>query len=325
MAQSNQTSLSRESTYRPPRWLLNGHMGTIYPALFRKVKLTTPYLRERIDTEDGDFLDLDWLSGGKKQLVILCHGLEGSSDRPYIRGMADAFWTSGFDVLAWNYRSCSEEMNRSLTMYHSGATDDLDWVVKYAVKRGYERLFLVGFSLGGNLILKYLGERDPITQISRCVVFSVPLDLSAGSDHISRLENRLYERRFLKSLKRKLLEKNKQHPELKIEAANKAETLRAFDELFTAPMHGFRGAEDYYRKCSSKFFVDTIKTPTLVINADNDPFLPQECRDPKLFENASSVLFELPQYGGHCGFVSYRNRPWYWSEQRAVAFCLSDE
>ncbi len=325
MSSNSNISTLSSVDYRPPSWLRNGHLATIYPALFRKIRLPRSYNRERISTEDDDFLDLDWLKQGCRRLVIISHGLEGSSNRPYVQGMAHAFSTFDFDVLAWNYRGCSEEMNRSLTMYHSGATSDLHLVIEHSIAQGYEEIYLVGFSLGGNLTLKYLGERQPPEEVIKSVVYSVPLDLSAGSDHISQRGNWMYEQRFLKSLRRKLRVKKEQFPELDISRLEDVDTLRMFDDLFTAPIHGFEGAEDYYQRCSSKYFIKAITVPTLVVNALNDPFLPHQSLDPSLFEGSSSVMFERPQHGGHCGFASYDNRPWYWSEQRAVAYCLLDQ
>ncbi|MEM9325951.1 MAG: alpha/beta fold hydrolase [Bacteroidota bacterium] len=303
----------------------NGHLATIYPALVRRITLPSPYERERIPTPDDDFLDLDWIRAGRERLVIISHGLEGNSERAYIQGMAHAFWSCGFDVLAWNYRSCGTEMNRSLTMYHSGATADLACVVDHAIRQGYGSIQLVGFSLGGNLTLKYLGEKARPQEIKKAVVFSVPLDLSAGSDHISRRENRIYERRFLRSLKRKVIAKKVQFPSLDTTRLDEIQTLRAFDDRFTAPLHGFVDAEDYYQQCSSRYFLKSINRPALVVNAANDPFLPTACLDPGLFEDAPFASFEKPALGGHCGFASFKNKPWYWSEQRALAYCLTDE
>ena len=195
------------TAYTPPKLYFSPHIETIVPALFRRVRGVN-YRRERLETDDGDFLDLDWLDQEEKRtLAILCHGLEGDSARPYVKGMARAFSIRGYDVLAWNYRGCSGEMNRLPRFYHSGATDDVHRVVQHAIKNGHDEIFLIGFSLGGNLALKYLGESKRPTEVRAAVAFSVPLDLEASCRQISQLENWLYAQRFLGNLKEKIRKK----------------------------------------------------------------------------------------------------------------------
>ncbi len=309
--------------YSPPFILFNGHLETIYPALLRKVYLI-PYQRERISTPDNDFLDLDWLKQGSKKLVIISHGLEGNSHRAYIMGMAKIFFLNGFDVIAWNYRGCSGALNKTLRFYHSGATDDLDGVVRHAVSSGYENINLIGFSLGGNISLKYLGEKsDGIhSRISKAVVFSVPMHLDTSCQKISQPSNFVYSHRFLKSLKKKVTWKASVMNGLDVSNLDKIETLEEFDDRFTAPLHGFNGAKDYYRKCSSIFFVESINVPTLIVNAVNDPFLSAEC-----FPQISNpfVSFEKTWRGGHVGFASFNKKGVYWSEQRALDFILNNK
>src|SRR5690606_3644578 len=195
--------LHSDSSYRRPNWLFSGHLETIYPSLFRRVEIKKP-VRERIETPDGDFLDLDWFRSGSKRLVIVSHGLEGNSTRPYMLGMAREFGRNGFDVLTWNFRGCSEEMNRKVIFYHSGATYDLDTVVQKA-QINYEEIYLLGFSLGGNLTLKYLGEKKSSNpKLRKGVAISVPLDLAGSCEKISKGENIIYSRRFLATLKQKV-------------------------------------------------------------------------------------------------------------------------
>ncbi|MEO5603142.1 MAG: alpha/beta fold hydrolase, partial [Cyclobacteriaceae bacterium] len=197
--------------YLPPFFLFTSHLETIYPALLRRVAII-PYTRERIQTPDDDFLDLDWLMKDSDKVVIISHGLEGNSERPYIKGMAKALHDQGFDVVAWNFRGCSNEMNRQLRFYHSGATDDLETVIQHITRhKNYKKIFLVGFSLGGNLTLKYLGERPVGALIKKAVVFSVPMDLKSSCEKISTPGNRIYSSRFLKSLKKKVIQKSKIH------------------------------------------------------------------------------------------------------------------
>ena len=171
--------------YTPPFLLFSPHLETIYPAVARKVSIE-PYRRERISTPDDDFLDLDWLKNASKKLVIISHGLEGNSSRAYIKGMAKIFHAQGFNILAWNYRGCSEEMNRQVRFYHSGATDDLGTVISHSINLGFDEIYLIGFSLGGNLTLKYLGEALPPAEIKKAVAISVPMDLRASCEKISQ-------------------------------------------------------------------------------------------------------------------------------------------
>lgn len=302
-------------TYRPPFPLVNGHIETIYPAIFRRVKLA-PFQRERIKTPDNDFLDLDWLTQGSDRLVIISHGLEGNSQRAYMKGMARAFYLEGYDALTWNYRGCSDEMNHQLRFYHSGATDDLDLVVNHAIKK-YKSVFMVGFSLGGNLTLKYLGETTP-PAVAGAAVFSVPLNLKTSCEKISEPANFLYANRFLVSLKKKIVTKSKLMPGLDTTNIDELFTLYDFDDRYTAPIHGFRDATSYYEACSSIYFLKDIKVPTLVVNALNDPFLSVDCF-PENVGNPN-VHLEYSDRGGHVGFALFNQNGLYWSEWRAVEF-----
>lgn len=311
------------SDYRRPELLFNRHLETIVPGLFRDVPHVV-YSRERIDTRDGDFLDLDWIVNGHKDLIIISHGLEGDSQRPYVKGMAKAFSEKRWDVLAWNYRGCSGEMNNLPIFYHSGATYDLETVVNHAVEtQRYERIVLIGYSLGGNMTLKYLGENSTkkFGAIKGAVAFSVPLDLLGCSRQIDKPYNILYSRRFLRSLKKKAREKEEKIAEYAdLNQLSKVGSIYELDDWFTAPLHGFKDAEDYYEQCSSRAFVGNISVKTLVVNALNDPFLSDSCLDDNLFVNLKDVYFETPKHGGHCGFSLYNSDGLYWSEQRALQF-----
>lgn len=309
--------------YNPPGILFTNHFETIYPSLFRKVQGIN-YERERITTLDSDFLDLDWLKQGSKKLVIISHGLEGNSDRSYMKGMAKIFYSHGYDALAWNYRGCSGEMNRQLRFYHSGATDDLDNVVQHAILRGYDEINLVGFSLGGNLTLKYLGEQaDQLNhKVKKSVVFSVPLNLRSSCEKISESSNWIYSQRFLKSLKKKVLEKSETMPEIDRKPLKKIKTLIEFDNIYTAPLHGYRDAFDYYEQCSAIRFLSYIQRPTLVVNALNDPFLSKDCY-PDTVSHSTYISFEYPKRGGHVGFAQFNKNGLYWSELRALQFIQS--
>ncbi len=304
--------------YTPPAFLINGHLETIYPALLRKAP-SVAYVRERIATPDDDFLDLDWIRQGHARLVIISHGLEGDSHRPYVRGMAFAFARHGFDVLAWNYRGCSGEVNKQLRFYHSGAVDDLAHVIAHSRTQGYLKICLVGFSLGANLTLKYLGD-TPTAPVNRAVAFSVPLHLHSSCLKIGQRTNWIYEQRFLRNLKKKVRAKAGVRPDLDTRALDRIKTLFEFDDAYTAPLHGFAHAIDYYERCSSLYVLPHIQTPTLVVNARNDPFLSPLCF-PLPAEVGSQVLFESPARGGHVGFARFHADGMYWSEVRALAFC----
>lgn len=305
--------------YQPPRLLFNAHLETIYPSVFRRVTLP-PYRRERITTPDDDFLDLDWLTQpGNDQLVIISHGLEGSASRPYVKGLARACFPQ-YDVLAWNFRGCSEEINRQLRFYHSGATEDLDTVVQHALQQGYRAIYLAGFSLGGNLTLKYLGERTPDARIQCAIAFSVPLDLHASCLKIGQPANRIYANRFLRNLKQKVYRKHALYPTLDVRGLSAISTLQDFDDAYTAPLHGYRDAVDYYTRCSSLYFLQQITIPTLILNALNDPFLSDTCFPQAMLQGHPQVRLETPRRGGHVGFAQRHPQGLYWSEEQALNF-----
>ncbi len=311
--------------YIPPYYLPNGHLQTIYPAIFRKVK-NVQYQRERINTPDGDFLDLDWSRVKADKLIILSHGLEGDSHRPYIKGMVHSFNQKGYDALAWNFRGCSGEINKTLRFYHSGATDDLHLVVEHVInKNRYSQIVLIGFSLGGNLTLKYLGEqgRSLPSPLKKAVTFSVPLDLYGSSRQIEKPSNYIYKLRFLKSLKNKVKTKAALMPgQLSTKGIDKIRTIFDFDDQYTAPLHGFGNARNYYKKCSAIHFLQDIRVPTLIVNAQNDSFLSKSCFPDRSQLKNNHIIFESPISGGHCGFKPRLSSPdgWYWSEHRAIAF-----
>lgn len=306
--------------YTPPFFLFNAHLETIYPSLFRRVSSSLP-TTERITTPDGDFLDLFWMKRSSEKVVIISHGLEGNAQRQYITGMARAFFLNNFDTLTWNYRGCGSEMNRRLRFYHSGATDDLDVVIQHAMTKGYREIYLIGFSLGGNITLKYLGEQRKRTPVKKAVALSVPMDLRHSCEKISQPSNFIYSRRFLKSLKGKIVRKSGLMNGIDINGIDRIKTLLEFDDRYTAPLHGFQNAYHYYEKCSSIHFVNDIAIPTLVFNAKNDPFLSKECYPD--INGHPYVTFEYPSRGGHVGFSQFSKNGLYWSEERALSFLTS--
>ena len=310
-------------SYRAPSFLFNAHLETIYPSLIRRVTVA-PYTRERIFTEDNDFLDLDWIRNGANRLVVISHGLEGNSQRAYVKGLAKAAVEHGFDVLAWNFRGCSGEINKQRRFYHSGATDDLHTVITHVLTTTqYDSIALTGFSLGGNLTLKYLGERTLHPRIRKAVVFSVPLDLHSSCEKISHPSNWIYARRFLNSLKMKVVQKNALYPDLDISSLKRIRTIKDFDERYTAPLHGYSSALEYYTQNSSLQFLKNIAIPTLVINAKNDPFLSDACFPLELLQDHAYVKMMVPIRGGHVGFAQFTSTGLYWSEEQAMRFLES--
>ncbi|OWY22477.1 alpha/beta hydrolase [Sphingobacteriales bacterium UPWRP_1] len=311
------------SSYKAPKWLFNRHFETIYPYLFRKVG-GVHYDRERIDTPDGDFLDLDWSLVGADVLLIVCHGLEGDTGRPYVRGMVKAANLAGYDALAWNYRGCSGEPNRLLRGYHSGATDDLDWVIQHALATNrYRHVGLIGYSLGANLILKYAGESGHVAKdkVKALVAFSAPVNLASSCHAIMQGFNRIYEKSFLNSLLPKMKQKAAMLPgAINTDLLQKVKRLVQFDDFFTAPIHGFKDARDYYTQCSAKQFLPAIAIPTLIVNALNDTFLGKECYPVAIAEKHPLLYLEMPDTGGHVAFSAFETDGLAWSEKRAVAF-----
>lgn len=314
------------SSFRPPWYLPGGHLQTIVPSLLRRVPQVT-LRKERLELADGDFLDLKWScekGRGRGRLAILCHGLEANADASYVQEMAGALCSQGWDVLAWSYRGCSGEMNRLPRFYHSGATEDLVAVVEHAMKVHLAaQVDLVGFSLGGNLILKYLGEQsnEVSSRLGGAVTFSVPCDLASSSKVLDSLFNReVYMRRFMKSLAGKIRQKKPFFPEMfDTRGLEDMRTFREFDDRFTAPLHGFDDAADYWRSSSSRPFLSEITIPALLVNADNDPFLGLECYPKEEAAASEHFYLEVPQEGGHVGFPS-NQREGSWMAERAIRF-----
>ncbi|MCH7525470.1 MAG: alpha/beta fold hydrolase [Bacteroidetes bacterium] len=310
------------STYHPPFIFRNGFVSTVYSGLVRKIKNFNQE-RERITLSDGDFLDLDWSFSEEKtkKLIILLHGLEGNAQRPYITGTAKLFNDNGVDAVCVNFRGCSGEPNLKYRSYHSGATDDLEDVINHIVStKHYSEICIKGVSLGGNLALKYLGERSIIPkQIKAVIGVSVPCSLQGSAKELHRFKNILFHDRFKKYLVNRLKLKQKQFSDiLSIEEIKSIKTLTDFDEVYTSKAHGFIDASDYYKKSSCLQFLPNIKTPTLIINALNDSFLSPECYPIKEAKNNANLYLEMPKYGGHVGFYDKKNI--YYNESRALEF-----
>ncbi|WP_353962137.1 MULTISPECIES: YheT family hydrolase [Marinobacter] len=308
--------------YRPPAWLRSGHVQSVWPALFRKVHLQDP-VAEVLATDDKDELHLDWYRQGSGRLAVISHGLEGHSRRPYVRGLARALLAEGWDVLAWNFRSCGGVMNHQPRFYHSGATEDLRRVVDHGLAQGYQTVFLSGFSMGGNLTLLYLGEQSERVDSRICgaVAYSVPCDLAGSADKLALPSRKIYMQRFLKDLRVKMAEKAQKFPDLiDVSGFESIRSFHDFDERYTAPLHGFKSAEDYWEQCSALGKLRHIRVPALMINAADDPFLSPACFPESPSVLGAHVSMDAPKWGGHVGFVEHGHGGFYWSERRALAF-----
>jgi len=302
--------LKRASTpYRPPWWLRGANAQTLYAALaLRGAKMR--YRRERWDTPDGDFVLADWLDGpADAPLLVLFHGLEGGSGSHYARALMSALRARGWRGVVPHFRGCGGEPNRLPRAYHSGDSREIDWMLRrLRAGAGPAELFAVGVSLGGNALLKWLGEEGEGARgvVRGAAAVSAPVDLTAAGYALERGFNIVYARHFLGTLKRKTAAKVARFPgSVDGRAAARARTLRQFDDAVTAPLHGFRDALDYWARSSAKPLMSAIRVPTLVINARDDPFLPGE-HLPSAAEVSPTVVLEFPPAGGHVGFVSGR-------------------
>ena len=306
--------------YRPSPIFRNPHLQTTLPTLFRK-RYGVRYARERIDTPDGDFLDLDWSTTGSRQVCIVLHGLEGCSKSVCVLGMVRALNRQGIDVLALNYRGCSGVMNSKPHFYHSGLTSDLHTVVTHLERQcSYPQIFLIGFSIGGNILLKYLGEQgaEVNKKITRAVAISTPIDLASCTARLSSPGNRIYMQRFLYSFYRKLKQKQKQFPgQIDLSGFGKIKNFQQFDDRYTAPSFGYRSADEYWQQNSGRHFLPNIQVPTLVLSSRDDPFLGDDC----YMEVDNPVIDTLfSEFGGHVGFISFGQRGQYWSESTALRY-----
>ena len=295
-----------ESEYKPPFYLWNAHLETIVPNALRRPKIP-PYTRQRLNLPDGDFLDVDWLKQGSDKVLVVSHGLEGNSQRPYVAGIANYFFERGWDVAAWNCRSCSGEMNKAQRMYHHGDTDDIRYLLNMEIHHKYERVGLTGFSMGGSITLKYLGEEgDKLDEDRvRAAVFSVPCNLSASAHALSTPGNAFYRKRFMRKLFKKIEAKSSQFPHLQLplEKTKSIKSFPEFDTCFTAPLHGFIDSEDFYAQASSGPHLSKIRVSSLLVNAQNDPMLPKSCFPTVTAAENPYFYLETPERGGHVGFA----------------------
>jgi len=311
-----------ESKYNPPFLFRNDHFSTIYPNLLRKIKGVYQQ-RERLELKDGDFIDIDWSypteSKSKQRVAVLIHGLEGNAQRQYMMGLAKHLNNNDWDVAAVNLRNCSGEVNRLYRSYNAGVSDDLGYIIAHIIEKDYGTISICGFSLGGNITLKYLGERALPKQVTSAVAISVPCDLYNSLSEINKPKNFIYQQRFIKSLKKKLHERHQVFPDdINTSDINACKSLIDIDDLYTSQAHGYIDAIDYYTKCSSKQFLKDIDIPTLIINAKNDTFLGNSCYPIEEAKKNPYLFLETPDFGGHVGFFLSGNI--YYNEQKAVSF-----
>jgi predicted alpha/beta-fold hydrolase len=313
-----------KSDFSPTLPFKNGYFNTMYRPLFMKDICT--YYRKRIPTWDADFIDLDFSFVGSKTLVLLIHGLEGSSESKYMASTSNHINRKGLDTVCFNLRSCSGEDNLLLATYHSGKTEDVDFVVQHLLNNyNYNNIILVGFSLGGNLTLKYLGEYQPklSKKVKGGIAISVPVDITSAEIEMDKFKNKLYIEIFFKTLKNKILEKAHKFPNYKLDKDKlfKATTFKHLESLYIVPIFGFKSPEDYWRKASSKPYLSKIDRPTLLINAKDDTFLSAACYPIKEALQSNNFYLEVTDHGGHCGFISsFKPQENTWLEERIMRF-----
>lgn len=308
------------SAFRPAWWLPGPHLQTLYPSLFRKRK-APPLTRERFEFADGDFIDIDWTRQTAGMRVLILHGLEGSLDSHYTGALLCALEQGGYSAGLMYFRGRSGEPNRLPRSYHSGDTGDLEEVVQRIRQRHPDtKIAVVGYSLGGNVLLKWLGEKGDSAGITTAIAISVPLDLHQAALKLGSGLSRIYQRHLLNKLRGSVTAKAALHrPPFPVDRLQELNTFHKFDNEITAPLHGFRDVDEYYAKSSSKQFLGSIEIPTLLLQAIDDPFLPDSTL-PGKDELSHAITMELSQHGGHVGFVTGSNplQPRYWLEERIL-------
>ena len=315
--------------FKPAFCLKSAHLQTLFAALFRRQSLPDVEI-ETFEFDDGDFTECYWHHrpgpGSKKPIVVLFHGLQGSFHSPYIQGIMHALYKAGYSSVLMHFRGCSGRENRLPRSYHSGDTADaLAWLKHLKTQYPGSPLYAAGYSLGGNMLLKLLGEQGSDSPLEAAVSISAPLQLEISAKRMEKGFSRLYQNYLLRDLKRALERKYDSHPiseliGLEREAIGKLDTFCAFDDAYTAPIHGFSSADEYYRRSSARQFLKYIEIPTLIIQALDDPFMTEEVL-PDASELSDRVALEVYRHGGHVGFVSGNLiDPKYWLEDRIVEF-----
>lgn len=310
------------SFFHPPLLIRSAHAQTIIPSLFRS-KNSPPGEHGFIETPDHDLLRYRLFKRSNPRLALISHGLEGSYDSSYVIGMVRALTANGWDALCWNMRGCGGEPNRLVSWYHSGKSDDLKAVLDFSVSLGYDEIALIGFSVGGNITLKYLGESGSAVHpsVSKAVAVSVPMDLAGSAQTLAHRRNWVYMEYLLRPLRKRIREKAERFPGVfDLRGLDTITTFREFDDRFTAPFHGFASVEEYWRLSSSRAYLQGISIPTLAVSALDDPFLSPSCFPHAVARNHTYLTLETPDRGGHVGFLESLSLRTTWLERRTVAF-----
>lgn len=310
--------------FKPAWWLPNSHLQTMWPALCRSNVKDISLERERMELPDGDFIDLDWINRNKNgPLVLILHGLEGSIESHYAKGMLLKISQQGWRGVFMNFRGCSGETNRLPRGYHSGETGDVSFVINSILKREPKlELAAIGYSLGGNVLLKWLGQTREENPLKAAIAISVPFELDKAAKRIRHGFSKFYQWYFIKCLRERLSRKF-QECDVPVDKTwiYKVRTMYDFDNKITAPLHGFSGADEYYTTSSSRQYLHSIAVPTLILHAKDDPFMSEDVI-PESHELSPQIRLEVSEFGGHVGFVSgkYPWRPEYWLEERVPEF-----
>jgi predicted alpha/beta-fold hydrolase len=308
-----------ESDFQAPWWLKSPHAQTLWSTFFKK-RPALPLIKQRIELADGDFIDLAMTSAKNKPLVLIMHGLEGSLDSHYAKPLMQKLDTAGYVAIFMHFRGCSDEVNRLDRSYHSGDTDDLNQVIDAIQTQFQQPLFaIIGFSLGGNVLLKWLGENGINAKTQTAIAVSVPFQLAHAGDRLEKSFSRVYQKHLISRCQQKYQDKFSHKPsplDINIDELN---TFYRFDDQVTAPLHGFKGADEYYTQCSSRQFLKDIQKPTLIIHAEDDPFMWKHTV-PEEQELSKSIQLELSEHGGHVGFITGKSpfHPEYWVDQRII-------
>lgn len=312
----------RDSDFKPPWWLRNAHLQTIWPFVFRPRPVLATR-RERLELPDGDFIDLDFTLNDAGPIVLVLHGLQGSARSKYAAGLLHTLSSHGYRAVLMHFRGCSGEPNRLPHSYHSGETGDPAFVIDRLRER-YPRapIAAIGFSLGGNALLKLLAEQGENCRLRTAVAISVPFLLNEGADQFNRGASRLYRQHLLNSLIRSALEKHAKidlSAKINLDMVRKCRDFWVFDNEVTARLNGFEDVHDYYRRSSSRQYLRHIRTPTLILHAADDPFM-TPATVPREDELSEQITLELSRHGGHVGFVTGSNplRMRYWLEERIL-------
>lgn len=309
--------------FKPAWWLRGPHLQTLWSTLFRRRRISIPWHKERVELADGDFIDLAWntITGGP--IVMILHGLEGSLYSPYATGMMEALTRQKCRAVLMHFRSCSGELNRLPRMYHSGETEDVAEVVRYLLTHEPKTpIAAVGFSIGGNVLLKWLGETGANNPLAAAVTISVPFELENSVDRLNHGFSRIYQRHLLRCLQKKIVAKcDAQRLPFSLPPIMTLRTIREFDEHVTAPLHGFHNAKNYYRIASCRQYLKQVRVPTLLLQAKDDPFMTEKAI-PAPHELPDKVTLEVYEHGGHVGFISgwIPGRARYWLEDRVPLF-----